>query len=216
MDLKILKERLFPPKFKSADYWKSRYETGGTSGSGSYGRLARHKAEVVNALVKAEEVRSVVEFGSGDGAQAELFEIPEYHGVDVAPLVVERGQAKFADRPNWRFSVASETTIAPQSYDLAMSLDVIFHLTEDRVFRDYMRALTAAPRRLLLVYSSDHDEQARAVHVRHRAYSEWIARHAPEFELVETIEQPFPLTDGSDPNETTFAFFRVFRRVATP
>jgi hypothetical protein len=35
--------------FSSANYWERRYADGGTSGSGSYGRLAEFKATFLNA-----------------------------------------------------------------------------------------------------------------------------------------------------------------------
>ena len=43
-----LKQVLFPG---SAEYWENRYAYGGSSGQGSYGRLAKFKAEVVKNKV---------------------------------------------------------------------------------------------------------------------------------------------------------------------
>jgi hypothetical protein len=56
----------------SADYWERRYQKGGTSGAGSYNHLAEFKAEFLNAFVAEHHVASVIEFGSGDGAQLRL------------------------------------------------------------------------------------------------------------------------------------------------
>ena len=50
----------------SADYWESRYASGGTSGAGSYNRLASFKAEFINAYVSKHAITRVLEFGSGD------------------------------------------------------------------------------------------------------------------------------------------------------
>lgn len=50
----------------SADYWERRYLSGGTSGSGSYNRLAEFKAEFLNEFVRENNVETVIEFGSGD------------------------------------------------------------------------------------------------------------------------------------------------------
>ena len=53
----------------SVEWWERRYSSGGTSGEGSYGRLAEFKAEIVNKFVKENGIDSVVEFGCGDGKQ---------------------------------------------------------------------------------------------------------------------------------------------------
>jgi hypothetical protein len=198
--------------FRSADYWRERYKAGRTSGAGSSGRLAAYKAEFINALVAERRIGSVIEFGSGDGSQASLFDFPDYTGVDVVPQVVEAARRRFADRPGWRFVTADAYAARPTEHDLAMSLDVIYHLVEDEVFEDYMRRLTAAARRFVLVYASDRDAAVDARHVRHRRYSRWMAESAPEFEAAGSWENPYPFTEDADPTQTSFAFFRLYAR----
>lgn len=197
--------------FASADYWQARYAAGGTSGAGSYGRLADYKAGVINDLVERLGIGSVIEFGSGDGNQASLLRIADYTGVDVSDLAVTQCAARFADRPGWRFLTLEAFDAAPRQADLSMSLDVIYHLVEDQVYEAYMRRLVAAAGRYLLVYASDHDQAGRAVHVRHRGYSAWLAANAPHLELAETFAQPYPAAPGQEDANSTFAFFRLFR-----
>jgi hypothetical protein len=198
--------------FHSAEYWARRYEAGGTSGAGSAGALAAYKAEHVNGLVARLGIGSVIEFGSGDGNQAALFDFPGYTGVDVVPGVVEAARRRFADRPSWRFLTADDYAAAPVTAELAMSLDVIYHLVEDAVFEAYMRTLAAAAGRYLLVYASDHDAETPSRHVRHRAYSRWLAAEAAALEPVETWANPHAWTEGADPEATSFAFFRLYAR----
>jgi hypothetical protein len=95
--------------------------------------------------------------------------------------------------------------------DLTLSLDVIYHLVEDQVFEEYMSALFAASRRWVIVYSSNHDAQPEAVHVRHREFTRWVARHWPDFQLKERIANAFPF-DAADPQQTSFADFYIFER----
>lgn len=197
----------------SGAYWQRRYRRGGTSGAGSYGRLAAYKAGVVNGLVQERGIRSVVEFGSGDGNQAALFTFPDYTGVDLVPQVVAAARARFAARPGWRFLTTAEDAAEAGSYELALSLDVIYHLVEDAVYDAYMRRLCAAAGRYLLVYASDRDDSATGTaHVRHRAYSRWIAAHAPELRPLRDWQHPYPMTPDSDPRQTSFAAFRLFGR----
>ena len=200
--------------FGSADYWRARYADGGNSGSGSYGRLADYKAQVINALVETRKIGSVIEFGSGDGNQCSLLTVSNYTGVDISELVVRACRSRFADRGTWTFLTAEEYRAAPAKAELAMSLDVIYHLVEDQVFDGYMRTLFAASSRFVLIYSSDHESGTNADHVRHRAYSDWIRLHAPGFSLVESFAQPFPMLPGSDKRNTSFAAFKLFESVA--
>ncbi len=199
-------------EFRSEDYWRARYSQGGTSGAGSYGRLADHKAQVINDLVEERNLRSVVEFGSGDGNQCSLLRCPRYLGVDVSPTAVAACALRFRDRPDWSFMTLEEFRAAPRQADLTLSLDVIYHLTEDEVFEDYMQRLFAAATRLVLIYSSDDAMPSKARHVRHRRYSDWVAAHAPEFGLLRSYEQPYPMRPGSDPRQTSFAHFKLFGR----
>lgn len=202
-----------PKVFDSGQYWTERYENGRTSGSGSYGRLAEYKADTINALVAEREITSVVELGSGDGNQVSLFDIPAFTGVDISPIVVERAKKRFADRPGWRFVQSDAFDVEPRAFDMAMSLDVIYHLVEDIVFHQYMKDLITVADRFVLIYASDHDEQAHSVHVRHRSYSTWMAQNAPQFELINTYQHPYPMDEGADVDQTSFAFFRLYGRV---
>jgi len=203
-------------KFDSGEYWRRRYEDKKTSGPGSYGRLAAYKADIVNGILRDRGISSVIEFGCGDGNQAALFEIPNYTGVDISPLVVENAKKTFADRPGWTFQVAGEGTVADGAHDMSMSLDVIYHLIEDDVFETYMHNLVAAARRYVLVFASDYEQTAKPKHVRHRHYSEWLAQNYPELKMVQEFEHPYPASEGSDITETSFAHFKIFEKANKP
>ncbi len=94
-------------QFSSSQYWEDRYSGGGNSGAGSYGRLAEFKAETINKFVQGHSVRSVIEFGSGDGAQLELARYPAYTGVDISSRALELCRTKFKNDPSKRFIQAS-------------------------------------------------------------------------------------------------------------
>src|SRR5262249_19016585 len=91
------------------------------------------------------------------------------------------------------------------------SLDVIYHLIEDQVFDDYMRHLFRHSHRAVAVYSSNHDARTKATHVRHRKFTDWIARNAPGWKPEGYIPNRFPL-DPTRPDETSFADFYFFTR----
>jgi hypothetical protein len=210
--MKVLAHRR-QKSFASSDYWEDRYKRGGNSGAGSYSRLAQYKAQVLNEFVAQNEVASVIEFGSGDGAQLQLAAYPSYIGVDVSHTALEVTRAMFAHDPSKRFMHPDE--LGPDEVaDLSLSLDVIYHLVEDAVFERYMQQLFDASRKYVVVYSSNTDRKSDAVHVRHRKFSDWVEGHRPEFRLTQTLENPYP-AQIQDIDNTSFADFFFFER-ATP
>jgi len=80
----------------SARFWERNYARGATSGSGSYGALAEGKSRFLNTLVREQAVRSVIEFGCGDGNQLSLADYPRYVGLDVSRSAIAQCQRRFA------------------------------------------------------------------------------------------------------------------------
>lgn len=200
----------------SANYWEARYRAGGTSGPGSYGELAQFKADFLNALVAREEVSSVVEFGCGDGNQLTLARYPRYLGLDVSSAAIRRCAIHFAADTTKSFILYEPDAFTDRARfiraDMAMSLDVIFHLVEDHVFETYMRELFAAADRLVIIYSSNHDAKPANPHVRHRRFTEWIDTNAPDWRLSEHLANPYIVERTGLPK--TVSNFFVYRRGA--
>jgi methyltransferase family protein len=177
----------------SGDYWQRRYLSGETSGSGSYSRLARFKATVLNEIVADRAVQTVIELGCGDGAQLEIARYPKYLGVDVSSAAVAFCKKKFAGDETKSFVVLDEFRDRQRTADLALSLDVIYHLVEDEVFAAHLRDLFAASTRYVAIYSSNSDKIFDpAPHVRHREFTRWIDRNQRDWSLVRTYKNPYP------------------------
>ncbi|MBV8915998.1 MAG: class I SAM-dependent methyltransferase [Acetobacteraceae bacterium] len=198
----------------SAKYWDQRYAAGGTSGAGSYNRLAAFKAEVLNGFVAEHGITRVLEFGCGDGAQLSLATYENYVGVDVAPSAVALCRARFGDGPTKCFYVAGELP-AEIDAELTLSLDVIYHLVEDEVYERYLQELFARSRRFVCLYSSNEDRIAREKHVRHRHIEAWIGRNAPGWTLLRHVPNRYP-HDPADPGNTSFADFFFYERSVPP
>lgn len=194
----------------SADYWERRYARGGDSGAGSYNRLARFKADVINDFVAGNNIDSIVEFGSGDGAQLELANYPSYVGIDVSPAAVAETRRRFDNDASKVFYQMSEVP-AGLSADLSLSLDVVYHLVEDEIFDAYMRALFDAATRFVIIYSSNQDAPRVDAHVRHRQFTAWVEKHRPDFGLTQHVPNAFPF-DERDPDNSSFADFYIFER----
>ncbi|CAN5242818.1 hypothetical protein BH24GEM2_BH24GEM2_08080 [soil metagenome] len=200
--------------FSETRYWESRYTAGGNSGAGSHGELAAFKAEVVNTFVQQHRIRSVVEFGCGDGAQLLLADYPAYTGLDVSRAAVMRSIERFHDDPTKSFFLYDPDCFVDRcgTYraELALSLDVLYHLVDDKVFHAYMRHLFSSAERFVVIYSSDTDESSLAVHVRHRRFSAWINDHLPHWRLQKKIANPFPFTGNL--RTGSFADFCIYER----
>jgi SAM-dependent methyltransferase len=193
----------------SVSYWESRYRLGLTSGSGSEGDLASYKAEILNDFVREHGIRHVVEFGCGDGQQLARAAYPQYLGLDVTFKAIELCRARFAGDPTrsfLRYDPAHAVNLgAYLSADLTLSLDVIYHLVEDEAYDSHLRDLFEVSRRHVAIYSSNATGDGRHRHVRHRRFTEDVARRFPQFQLMRHLQNPHP--------ESTFADFYFFQRL---
>lgn len=194
----------------TADYWERRYAKGGTSGAGSYGRQAEWKAEIVNDWVAELGVTSVVDLGCGDGNQLSLAKYPRYLGLDMSSTAVRMCIERFRDDPTKSFLRYDPVDLAdPAGWlrgDLALSLEVIFHLVEDGIFADYMNRLFDSAGRYVIICSNATFDDEQAPHERHRDFTRWIAEHRPEWHLDRRVEPPSDV-------DLMSAFF-LYRRMA--
>jgi SAM-dependent methyltransferase len=193
----------------SSSYWEKRYQEGKTSGVGSYGRLAAHKAEVLNDFVAKNNVRSVIEFGCGDGTQLALAKYQSYVGVDVAQGSIDLCEKRFASDTTKRFYLIGRVPPDLGRFDLALSLDVVYHLVEDHIFEAYMRSLFEHAGRYIIIYSSNKVGPSGVPHVRHRLFTKWIETNAPQWKQIGFIPNKYP-EDPKQPDGTSFADFYIF------
>jgi SAM-dependent methyltransferase len=204
--------------FRSAAYWETRYSYGGTSGDGSYGPLADFKAEILNAFIERHGVQSVVEFGCGDGNQLSLLKCSKYTGLDVSARAINICEGRFRGDVSKTFIWyrPGATNIASVRSDVAMSLDVIYHLVENRVFASYMADLFRAAVRYVVIYSDNEDRSSEDLQVRHRKFSDWIDSNRPEWKLTEHIPNRYPYRPGAAAGTWTWAEFWIYKNPTEP
>jgi hypothetical protein len=178
----------------SAHFWEGNYVQGRSSGSGSYGALAEGKSRFLNDLVRARGIRTVIEFGCGDGNQLSLADYPSYVGLDVSRTAIGLCQRRFADDRTKSFFLYDGAYFTDRAgifrAELALSLDVVYHLTEDSVFEAYLGQLFAAGQRLVVIYSTDAEIGGTAPHVRHRRFTPWVEANCPRWRLAEVTPGP--------------------------
>jgi SAM-dependent methyltransferase len=140
-------------------------------------------------------VQTVLEFGCGDGNQLRLGEYPSYLGIDVSRTAIRLSTEAFSHDPSKSFLLYDPRAfVDPARFiraDLALSLDVVFHLVEDDVFDGYMSALFNSADRFVIVYGRSEATREVAPHVRYRDFTHWVDQQlAADWKLVEVKSAP--------------------------
>lgn len=197
----------------SAKYWEKRYALGGASGAGSYNRLADFKARVLNQFVREQGIHTVIEWGCGDGNQLRLAAYPQYVGYDISHTAIERCKEVFKEDATKEFIWSGSddfTDTGIKKGDLALSLDVIYHLVEDEVFELYMKRLFASSERYVCIYSCNFDKES-ALHVKCRKFTDYIDRNISGWELMKVIPNEYPY-DERNLRATSWSDFYFYRK----
>lgn len=161
---------LFPDKKTDyKKYWEDRYKKGGTSGSGSYGKLAEYKADVINNFIKENKIRSIIEFGCGDGNQLKLMHYGKYVGLDISKSAIDRCKITFAEDKTKSFRTYAPGKPENIKADLVVCLDVLYHILD---YGDYMQTLkdiAGASKRYIILYTSTFaQENSKSGHIKRR------------------------------------------------
>lgn len=191
----------------SGDYWQKRYLRGGNSGNGSYGKLAHFKAEVINHFVEEKSVKTVIEWGCGDGNQLKLANYPQYIGYDISSKAISICREKFKKDTTKRFECSSNINFYNEfSAELSLSLDVLYHLIEDDVYKSYMKLLFESSTKYVCIYSCNYEDR-KDIHVRCRKFTDYVDRNFPEWHLIKYIKNRYPVGNGSEQEESWSDFY---------
>jgi hypothetical protein len=173
--------------FNSKKYWESRYFNNGNSGLGSYNKSAQVKADYVNSVIEKYNIKTISDYGHGDGNQLTYLEgFKSYYGYDVSETIRKKCIETFTDT---KYNFVNNTDDIPNT-DLAMSLDVVYHLIEDDVYIDYLTKLFSKSK-YVIIYSSNYDKR-NSQHVYHRKFTDYVNTNINNFTLIDTN---FPYTE---------------------
>ncbi|MDR0911887.1 MAG: class I SAM-dependent methyltransferase [Methanobrevibacter sp.] len=104
---------------------------------------------MINNFVNENKINTVMELGHGDGNQLKLASYPNYIGFDVSETAVEKCRKLFDKDNNKTFKLLREYN--NEKADLALSLDVIYHLIEDNVYEYYMEKLFNSSNKYVII-----------------------------------------------------------------
>ena len=201
---------LNPNNFNPIGYWKQRYRGGGNSGAGSYGRLACYKVDFINAFTRENNVLDLLDLGCGDGSVMQRLKVPRYVGVDISETALAHCRALALNDPSRQFYLRSELRGSRRAA-MTLSMDVIFHLTDDEGFAEYMETLFQLANRFVVIYASNADATWNSCHVRHRRFTDYVQENLPAWRLAAHCPNPYPFKPDL-PDDTSFADFFVFTR----
>lgn len=183
----------------SINYWENRYLINRNSGEGSYGLLSEFKAEIINKFVYENNISSVIEFGCGDGHQLSLAKYPKYIGLDVSKSAILICKNRFLNDPSKNFFLYDPDCFIDSGgvflCDLGISLDVIFHLVEDKNFYSHLNHLFSASNKYVIIYSSDFNSPQVEAHVKNRNFSKWIEENISDWKLEQKISNRIPYNE---------------------
>lgn len=205
----IIKKLLGRDKFNSLNYWENRYAGGGNSGDGSYGRLSVFKADFINKFIEEKKIHSAVEMGCGDGHQLSIIHYPAYAGLDVSSTIIDLCRKKFEGDTTKKFVLYKPDSFMPDETlraDLSLSLDVLYHIVEEKNYLKYLQDLFSLGRKYVVVYSTNFYLN-ETQHVLHRKFTD-DAKRFPEWTLIAEVKNPFP---GHGEQESMADFF-VFEK----
>lgn len=191
--------------FDSKEYWENRYKSGGNSGAGSRDRLAEFKINTINKFIRDNGINSIIDCGSGDGFIASELIVKTYTGFDVSETAVENCNKMFESDLS---KVFTAKWIDGLKADVSISLDVIFHLIEEDVYKEYIERLFSCAEKFVIIYSSNIEHDGEYIHFMNREFLSNVDND--KWELSEIIKNKYPLSD--DPENESVSDFYIFRK----
>lgn len=183
---------------KTQTFWENRYKSNENSGSGSYGVLCEYKAKFINKFIIDNNCKNVIEFGSGDGNQMSHFNVQQYTGIDISDYIINICKQKYSHLKNKQFLTYDEYYKKLSKYDLALSLDVIYHLVDDDVYEKYMNDLFNSSNKFIIIYSSDMKTNYNGSHVYTRKFTDYICFKFPQAKLLYRVPNPYSEISSAD------------------
>jgi hypothetical protein len=170
--------------FDSTAYWIQRYQNNGNSGLGSYGENAKIKAEVINNFIKNNGIKSLVDYGVGDGNQLKLLDTSDiaYTGIDVSETVILKCKETFKNDKMKTFILAKD--INKLQTELVLSMDVIYHLIEDVKYMEYLKNIFSMSQKYVIIYAPNCSSPDPGIHVKKREFIPYIFENYKMFNLV--------------------------------
>ena len=147
-----------------------------------------NSGDIINNFIKENKIKSIVDYGVGDGNQLKLIntENLKYTGIDVSEFIISKCKEQFKNDKTKSF-IHVDNIDNKLKGELVLSCDVIYHLIEEHVYKEYMDNLFSMSNKYVIIYAPNinYDE---ATHVKKREFIEYIFDNYTTFNLIERIK----------------------------
>jgi len=183
-------KKIFKGFFDSQKYWEERYANWWNSWEWSYAKMAEYKAQIINDIIKRYKIKSIIELWCWDWNNLQYYDKVNYTWFDISKKAIENCIDRYLEDKNKSF-LYYEPKFFKSGWlqkEMVVSLEVIFHLVEDSIYRKYMTDLFNTSSKYVVIFSSNHDNNKNsAIHVKHREFTKDVSK---DFKLIRKIETP--------------------------
>lgn len=196
--------------FDSKKYWNNKYIN---SGSGSYNELEIFKANIINNFIEKNSIKSIIHYGVGDCNQLKLINTKNkiYSGIDVNSSIISKCKEIFKNDKSKQFFYIDDISNKLES-ELVLSCDVIYHLLEDDVYKNYMEKVFLMSNKYVIIYAKNEDINLTQ-YIKFRKFSTYIENNFPEWKLKEHIPNKYPQKKlGHNNDKTSPSEFYIYEK----
>lgn len=118
-------------------------------------------------------------------------------GLDISSTAVEICKKKLQNNSSYKFDVYNEQYKNNNIYDLALSLDVIYHILDHQNYKKYMTDLFKFSKKYVIIYSNNYNG-VQCGHMHERQFTSDLDVWFPEWNLKEFIKQKYPHKSSAD------------------
>lgn len=141
-----------------------------------------------------------------------MLQVQSYTGYDVSEMALQICKEKFLNAPDKVFRHYDGSIVDDIGfYDMAISLDVIYHLVEDEIFGNYLCNLFNSSNKYVCIYSSNYEARQSTEYIRRRKFTKHVECLFPNWSLMSVVENPY-LYDGSAKNEMSNSNFYFYEK----
>ena len=195
------------------NYWDSWYDSSTNSGPGSQGKLQEFKINYLNKLFKQFEIKTVLDFGCGDGSLALGLHCQSYFGIDIAINAIKLCK-KRVNRQGFSFECENFFNYTPSiiknkfpsGLDCCICIDTLYHIFTEQALSETLKSLFSTEAKIVVLYTIPSESLKLPFHPMLRSYGKGFSNALSKF------SESFKLVDKTKPTLGSAAGFLVYVR----
>lgn len=196
------------------NYWDSWYSSSTNSGPGSQGKLQEFKINYLNKLFKQFEIKTVLDFGCGDGSLALGLHCRSYFGIDIAAKAIELCK-KRVNRPGFSFECMHFFDYTPSiienkfpsGLDCCICIDTLYHIFTKEILNKTLESLFSTGAKIVVLYTIPSESLKLPFHPMLQIYGEEFSNALSESSKF------YKLINKTRPISGTAAGFLVYEKM---